>query len=127
MAMAPAAARGKPQAKKYVPFRWQGLNRKGNKVSGLLQGESPELVRAELRRQGINVTRIRRERQSLLASRANRIKPMDIAVVTRQITTMLGAGVPLVQTLQLLARSHEKSSRITSYNVCYTKLLRQAI
>lgn len=117
MAMAPSKARGKtpgnPQAKTYYPFRWQGLNRQGGRLEGQLQGESAEQVRSELRRQGINVTKIRRERQSLLASWSNAIKPMDIAVATRQISTMLGAGVPLVQTLQMLARSHEKSGMRT--------------
>ena len=88
-------------------FKWKGVNRKGGKVSGESQGESVAEVRAELRRQGVNVTRISKKSKSLF-SFGEKIKPMDIAVVSRQIATMLGAGVPLVQCLQLIAKSSEK-------------------
>lgn len=98
------------EAKKYYPFVWEGVNRKGQKVSGELQGENPNQVKAELRKQGVNVSKLRRKSQSIFSKYANAIKPMDIAMISRQITTMLGAGVPLVQTLRLLSSSHEKTS-----------------
>ena len=88
-------------------FKWKGVNRKGGKVSGESQGESVAEVKAELRKQGVNVTRISKKSKSLF-SFGDKIKPMDIAVVSRQIATMLGAGVPLVQCLQLIAKSSEK-------------------
>ncbi|WP_019616717.1 type II secretion system F family protein [Psychromonas ossibalaenae] len=89
-------------------FKWKGINRKGAKVSGELQGESVAEIKAELRKQGVNVTRTQKKSKGLF-SFGNKITPMDIAVVSRQIATMLGAGVPLVQSLQLIAKSNEKA------------------
>lgn len=89
-------------------FKWKGINRKGAKVSGELQGESIAEVKVELRKQGVNATRIVKKSKSLF-SFGNKITAMDIAVISRQIATMLGAGVPLVQSLQLIAKSNEKA------------------
>ncbi|WP_265448987.1 type II secretion system F family protein, partial [Aeromonas salmonicida] len=96
--------------KKVFAFRWSGVNRKGQKVSGELQADSINTVKAELRKQGVNVTRVSKKSQGLFSKGGARIKPMDIAIVSRQITTMLSAGVPLVQSLQIIARSHEKAA-----------------
>lgn len=100
----------KVEAKRFYPYTWQGINRKGQKVSGEMQGENPNQVKAELRKQGVNVSRISRKSQSILSKYSGRIKAMDIAMISRQIATMLSAGVPLVQTLRLLSSSHEKTS-----------------
>ena len=109
MAVTPGS-RDKIEAKKFYPYVWQGINRKGQKISGEMQGENPNQVKAELRKQGVNVSKIHRKSQSLFSKYSGAIKPMDIAIISRQITTMLSAGVPLVQTLRLLASSHEKTS-----------------
>ena len=100
----------KVEAKKFYPYTWQGINRKGQKVSGEMQGENPNQVKAELRKQGVNVSRISRKSQSILSKYSGRVKAMDIAMISRQIATMLSAGVPLVQTLRLLSSSHEKTT-----------------
>jgi len=99
----------KHRAKKSVSetFKWNGINRKGAKVSGELQGESASEVKAELRKQGVSVTRVKKKPKPLF-SFGNNITPMDIAIISRQIATMLSAGVPLVQSLQLIAKSNEK-------------------
>jgi len=89
-------------------FKWSGVNRKGDKISGELKAESLAIAKAELTRQGVIVQKIRRYQESVLARYTQKIKAMDIAVLTRQITTMLTAGVPFVQTLKLLSSSHEK-------------------
>jgi type IV pilus assembly protein PilC len=88
-------------------FKWKGLNRKGAKVSGEVQSESIAEVKAELRKQKINVTKIQKKPKPLF-SFADKVLPMDIAIMSRQIATMLGAGVPLVQGLQLISKSSEK-------------------
>jgi type IV pilus assembly protein PilC len=88
-------------------FKWKGLNRKGAKVSGEVQSESIAEVKAELRKQKINVTKIQKKPKPLF-SFADKVQPMDIAIMSRQIATMLGAGVPLVQGLQLISKSSEK-------------------
>ena len=104
------AVKKKKQAKGPVieTFKWKGINRKGGKISGEIQGESAAEAKAELRKQGINVTRINKKPKSLFSS-GDKVTAMDIAVVSRQIATMLGAGVPLVQSLQLIAKSSEKA------------------
>ena len=110
MATAPRTPTGaKVVAKKFYTFKWEGVNRKGQKVSGELQGENPNQIKVELRKQGVTVSKVRRKTESMFSKYSGAIKPMDIAMISRQITTMLAAGVPLVQTLQLLSRSHEKN------------------
>ncbi|MFC3913303.1 type II secretion system F family protein [Pseudaeromonas sharmana] len=111
--------RDKIEAKKFYPFVWEGVNRKGQKVSGEMQGENINLVKNELRKQGVNVSKIRRKSQSIFSKYSGAIKAMDIAMVSRQIATMLAAGVPLVQTLRLLSSSHEKTTmRELLANIC---------
>lgn len=106
--MATRAKQNRPV--KVSAFRWSGVNRKGQKVSGELQSDSIANVKAELRKQGVTASKISKKSQGLFSRGAAKIKPADIAIITRQITTMLSAGVPLVQTLQVIARSHEKST-----------------
>ena len=101
-----AATANKPKV--YHAFVWRGVNRRGQKVSGEMKGESLAQVKADLIRQGVVVQKISKHNESVITRYTQTIKPMDIAVLTRQIATMLTAGVPLVQTLRLLAGSHEK-------------------
>ncbi|PJG59875.1 type II secretion system F family protein [Aeromonas cavernicola] len=96
--------------KKVFTFCWSGLNRKGQKVSGELQADSINSVKLELRKQGVSATKVSKKSRGFFSKEGANIKPMDIAIVSRQITTMLTAGVPLVQTLQIIARSHEKAT-----------------
>ncbi len=92
--------------KEILNYKWQGTNRKGKKVSGFMCARSPEIVKTELRKQNVMVTHIN-EHKSLFG-KGPKIKPVDIATLSRQITTMLSAGVPLVQSVELLAQSHDK-------------------
>ncbi|GHA04226.1 type II secretion system F family protein [Oceanisphaera arctica] len=92
------------------PYQWEGLNRRGQKVSGTIPAVSVQAVKHDLQRQGVSTTKVKRKREGFLSQRKNVIKPMDIAVITRQVATMLSAGVPLVQTLQIISRSSQKSS-----------------
>lgn len=95
---------------KIHPYKWEGVNRRGQKVSGFIQAVNNQAVKRELQRQGVNPTRIRRRSQHVLLGSRDKVKPADVALITRQVATMLGAGVPLVQTLQMIARSHDKVS-----------------
>lgn len=99
----------KQSAPELHTFTWHGLNRKGSKVSGELQGETVNEIKAELRKQGVSVTRAKKKPKSLF-SFGDKVQPMDIAIVSRQIATMLNAGVALVQSLELIAKSNEKQS-----------------
>jgi type IV pilus assembly protein PilC len=87
-------------------FIWEGLNKKGARVKGETPAENESLARAELRRNGVNVVKIRKKPKSLFSTK-KAIKPVDVARFLRQMTTMLAAGVPLVQAFDIVGRGHE--------------------
>ncbi|OHY57594.1 type II secretion system protein F [Shewanella algae] len=89
-------------------FTWKGQNRDGKLSSGELRGTSITEIKTLLKSQGINPKTVRKKSASLFGG-DKKIKPMDIAVITRQIATMLAAGVPLVTSIELIARGHEKN------------------
>jgi type IV pilus assembly protein PilC len=91
---------------KDTPYSWEGKDRKGNKVRGRLLAVSENDVRADLRRQNIVPTKIRKQRS--LFSTGGKIQPMDIAIFSRQLATMLAAGIPLVQAFEIVGVGHEK-------------------
>jgi len=82
---------------------WTGIDLHGAKVQGETRAPSLRLLRAQLRRQGIFAQQIRRQRRALTARFRGRVSGKEIAVFTRQLATMLGAGIPLVQALELIA------------------------
>ncbi len=87
-------------------FTWEGIDRKGSKVKGELTGASPALVKAQLRKQGINPQRVRKKSVSLFGA-GKKIKPMDIALFTRQMATMMKAGVPLLQSFDIIGEGFD--------------------
>lgn len=82
-------------------FSWEGTDKKGAKVKGDMNGANPALVKAQLRKQGINPTKVRKKGTSLF-SKGKKIKPLDIALFTRQMATMMKAGVPLLQSFDII-------------------------
>ncbi|MGK4305903.1 type II secretion system F family protein [Shewanella xiamenensis] len=96
----------KSQPKIYT-FEWKGVNRDGKKTGGELKGSSVAEIKSQLKLQGVNPKVVRKKASSLFARNPD-IKAMDIAMITRQIATMLAAGVPLVTTIEMLGRGHEK-------------------
>ena len=90
-------------------YQYKGVNRRGKKADGELKGNSIAEVKALLRQQGITPSRVKRKPKSLFSSE-KKITPANIAVVTRQIATMLGAGVPLVQSIDLIANGADNPS-----------------
>ncbi|WP_018954222.1 type II secretion system F family protein [Thioalkalivibrio sulfidiphilus] len=92
-----------------ITFQWEGLDKKGSRVKGETTAASELLARAELRRQGINPTRVRKKPKSLFGGK-KKIVPKDIAVFLRQMATMMEAGVPLVQAFDIVGRGHENPS-----------------
>jgi type IV pilus assembly protein PilC len=96
-----------PAIKKRYPYTWQGVNRKGKKVAGELQAESLSALKVDLRRQGISVVKASRKSAGLFSRSRAKVTAMDIALISRQIATMLNAGVPLVQSLEIISRSNE--------------------
>ena len=91
-----------------VTFLWEGLDRKGSKVKGESQANSEILLKADLRRQGINPTKVKKKPKALFGGNGKKIVPKDIAIFARQLATMMTAGVPLVQSFEIIGRGHEK-------------------
>jgi len=98
----------KKSAKSAKPaiYAWQGVDRRGNRIKGELRTASATLAQAELRRQGVNPLKIRKKPQPLFGGK-RRITSGDIAVLSRQLATMMAAGVPLVQSFDIVGRGHE--------------------
>jgi len=88
-----------------TPFTWEGTDRTGRKVKGKLVAANEAALRQELRRQGVVPTRVRK--QSQLFKPKGRVTPADIAIFSRQLATMLTAGIPLVQAFEIIGAGHE--------------------
>lgn len=119
--MATAAARRKPRTKKDTKlqpktftFEWKGVNRDGQRTSGELRGTSIAEIRSVLKAQGVTPKGVRKKATPLFKSE-KKITAMDIAMITRQIATMLAAGVPLVTTIELLAKVMKRLKCVSYY------------
>ena len=103
--MAPAATATVKAIKREVPFAWEGRDKRGARIKGKSLAPDEQTLRAELRRQGVAPSKIRKQRQGV---KGGSIKPGDIAVFSRQLATMLAAGIPLVQAFEIVGAGHEK-------------------
>jgi type IV pilus assembly protein PilC len=92
--------------KKDIAFSWEGMDKKGQKVKGRSLAPSELALKQDLRRQGVVATRIKK--QSTALKRGGKVRPDDIAVFSRQLATMLAAGIPLVQAFEIVGAGHEK-------------------
>ena len=100
--MATAAGALRREAVKEAVFQWEGRDKTGKTVKGEIRASGEAVVNATLRRQGINVTKVRRQR---LAG-GKRVTEKDIALFTRQLATMMKAGVPLLQAFDIVGKGH---------------------
>ncbi len=91
-------------------FVWEGTDRKGAKVKGEISAQDPNLAKAQLRKQGINPLKVKKKTGSLLGGKGKKIKPMDIALFTRQMATMMKSGVPLLQSFDIIADGVENQN-----------------
>lgn len=94
------------KAAKVSVYAWEGLDKKGTKLTGEINGHNPALVKAQLRKQGINPTKVRKKSVSIF-SKGKKIKPLDIAFFSRQMATMMKAGVPLLQSFDIISEGHD--------------------
>src|SRR5215510_13795826 len=88
-----------------VPFTWEGTDRAGKKVKGKIVAANETAVRQELRRQGVTPKRVRK--QSMLFRKQGKVTAADIAIFSRQLATMMTAGIPLVQSFDIVGAGHE--------------------
>jgi len=91
-------------------FIWEGTDRTGVRTKGEVTARSETLARADIRRQGIRITKIKKKSAPLFAPAKKKITTKDIAIFSRQLATMLTAGVPLVQAFEIVGRGHENPS-----------------
>ena len=93
-----------------IDFIWEGIDRTGTRTKGEITARSETMARADVRRQGIKITKIKKKSKPLLAPGKKKITSKDIAIFSRQLATMLTAGVPLVQSFEIVGRGHENPS-----------------
>lgn len=98
-----------PKAEKADVFAWEGSDKRGKRIKGESRAASMALVRADLRRQGINPIKVTKK-STLFSARKKKIRPGDIAVFSRQLATMMSSGVPLVQAFDIVGRGHDNPS-----------------
>lgn len=92
-------------ALKQSPFTWEGTDRAGKRVKGKTVAASEAAVRSELRRQGVVPSKVRKTSQFFI--KTGTVTPQDIAIFSRQLATMLTAGIPLVQGFEIIGAGHD--------------------
>ena len=103
--MAPAATATVKAIKRDIPFQWEGRDKRGSRIKGKSLAPDEQTLRAELRRQGVAPSRIRKQRQG---RKGGKVNAADIAVFSHQLATMLAAGIPMVQAFQIVGSGSDK-------------------
>ncbi len=102
-------ARRTQRAPKLTQFTWEGTDAKGRRIKGDNEAPNVATVKATLRRQGIRPLKVRRKPKPLFSFKRP-IRSADITFATRQLATMIGAGIPVAQSIDALARGHDNPS-----------------
>ena len=103
--MAPAATATVKSIKRDIPFAWEGRDKRGARIKGKSLAPDEHSLRAELRRQGVAPSRIRKQRDG---RKGGKVNAADIAIFSRQLATMLAAGIPMVQAFQIVGSGSDK-------------------
>ncbi|MES9850867.1 MAG: type II secretion system F family protein [Candidatus Thiodiazotropha sp. L084R] len=103
-----APPRKKPQVKSHL-YTWEGTDKKGARLSGETRATDVNMVKADLRRQGVNPLKVRKKATSIFTTK-KKITSADVTVFSRQLATMMSAGVPMVQAFDIVGRGHENPS-----------------
>lgn len=108
MAQNTAIKKSAKRQKKVFEFTWQGTNQKRAAVSGDIEAPSLAQARVILRQRGVRVSKLKRKSKPLFSS-AKPIKSEDISFASRQMSTMIGAGIPIAQTMRAIGRGHDSA------------------
>src|SRR5277367_821898 len=92
--------------KKDTQFIWEGKDKRGNKVRGKALAVNEQALRADLRRQGVAATRVKSQSKAFRSG--GKVTNEDIAVFSRQLATMMSAGIPMVQAFEIIGNGHDK-------------------
>jgi len=99
------------KAPKLSNFKWEGADKKGQKIKGEMTGETQAKIKAQLRKQGISPLKVNKIAQPLFGGgKGKPVEAADVSMFSRQIATMMKAGVPLVQSFDIIATGNEKKS-----------------
>ncbi len=101
------------KALKLDVFAWEGTDKKGNRVKGESRGNNANLIKAELRRQGVVPLKVKKKSALGNVGKGKAITPKDIAIFSRQLATMMSSGVPLVQAFDIIGKGHENPNMQT--------------
>jgi type IV pilus assembly protein PilC len=105
MAPAATATASVKAIRRDVPFTWEGRDKRGARIKGRSLAPDEQTLRAELRRQGVAPSRIRKQRQG---RKGGKVNAGDVAIFSRQLATMLAAGIPLVQAFEIVGNGNDK-------------------
>ncbi|MFT4256564.1 MAG: type II secretion system F family protein [Pseudoxanthomonas sp.] len=105
-----------------VPFVWEGTDKRGVKMKGEQEARNANLLRAELRRIGINPTVVKPKPKPLFGSAGKPITPKEIAFFSRQMATMMKSGVPIVQSLEIIGGGHKNARMKKMVNALRTDI-----
>ena len=92
-----------------IPFNWEGIDRNGKKVKGKSMATDEAAVRADLRRQGVVPSRVKKQSKGLFSGGGS-VTSADIAIFSRQLATMLASGIPLVQAFEIVGNGHDNAA-----------------
>nr|WP_199047024.1 type II secretion system F family protein [Dyella sp. ASV24] len=88
---------------KLTTYDWVALDKRGKRMKGDMAAKNASLVKAELRRQGMNPQTVKERGKPLFGASGSTVKPRDVAIFSRQIATMMASGVPMVQAFEIIA------------------------
>jgi len=91
------------EVSKLTVYEWVALDKRGKRMKGDMPAKNATLVKAELRRQGMNPQTVRERAKPLFGATGSTIKPGDVAIFSRQIATMMASGVPMIQAFDIIA------------------------
>src|SRR3569623_2220723 len=91
------------EVSKLTMYDWVALDKRGKRMKGEMPAKNASLVKAELRRQGMNPQNVRERGKPLFGATGKTVKPGDVAVFSRQLATMMASGVPMVQSFGIIA------------------------
>ena len=91
-------------------YVWDGIDKSGKRVKGEMSGQNDALIKATLRRQGVNPLKVKKKSKPLFGAGGGKITTKDITVFSRQLATMMSSGVPLVQSFEIVGRGHENKA-----------------
>ena len=91
------------EVSKLTTYDWIALDKRGKRMKGDMTAKNASLVKAELRRQGMNPQTVKERGKPLFGASGSTVKPRDVAIFSRQIATMMASGVPMVQSFDIIA------------------------